>query len=105
MPTSLKITLITLLCWIHPAQAFFCFSFGGHGKSKGHLTQRQHYFPPPPLLFAPPIANHSQLQKPQALPPIAPAKEQPVIIQGYRFRPVQQEHEPDQLMPGTLRQK
>ncbi|MEW8683762.1 MAG: hypothetical protein AB2536_17825 [Candidatus Thiodiazotropha endolucinida] len=93
MPTLLKTTLMfTVLCWLHPAQAFFCISFGGHGKTKSHPSYRQHYYrPPPPLLLAPPVTNQSQHEAAQPLPAIVPEEKKPVIIQGYRFRPLPQE--------------
>ncbi|MEW7993956.1 MAG: hypothetical protein AB2652_12050 [Candidatus Thiodiazotropha endolucinida] len=93
MPTLLKTTLMfTVLCWLHPAQAFFCISFGGNGKTKTHPSYRQHYYrPPPPLLLAPPVTAQPRLEPAQPLPAIAPVEEEPIIIQGYLFRPLPQE--------------
>ncbi|MEW8640143.1 MAG: hypothetical protein AB2544_19225, partial [Candidatus Thiodiazotropha endolucinida] len=70
----------------------FCISFGGNGKTKTHPSYRQHYYrPPPPLLLAPPVTAQPRLEPAQPLPAIAPVEEEPVIIQGYRFRPLPQE--------------
>ncbi|MEW8029276.1 MAG: hypothetical protein AB2806_16265 [Candidatus Thiodiazotropha sp.] len=107
MPTILKTTLMfTVLCWLHPAQAFFCISFGGHAKTKTQPSLRQHYYrPPPPLLLAPRITGQSQPEPVQAMPAIAPAEEEPVIIQGYHFRPLPQERRTEMQSPATYHQQ
>ncbi|MES9969842.1 MAG: hypothetical protein ABW092_07380 [Candidatus Thiodiazotropha sp.] len=61
--------------------------------------------PPPPLLFLPPSAGFSQVEQPGTRPGANPVKEQPVIIKGYRFRPVQQERKPNRQSPEILPQK
>jgi hypothetical protein len=107
MPTiSKSLLVVMLLCWLTPVQAFFCFSFGGHAKGKDRHGFGQHYFrAPPPPLFMPRVAERSQHEADIELPAIAPVKEMPVIIQGYRFRPLHQGHQPDPQTPALSRQK
>jgi hypothetical protein len=106
MPTAPRtVFLIVLLSWLSPAQAFFCFSFGGHAKGNDRHNFRQHYFRPPPPLFAPRIAKRSRYKPDLELPAVTPAKEKSEIIQGFRFRPLNQGQQSEAKTPAHYQQK
>ncbi|MES9990323.1 MAG: hypothetical protein ABW098_00100 [Candidatus Thiodiazotropha sp.] len=91
------------VCWLPTAKAFFCFSFGGKAKYSSHHSLGRYPLPPPPLM---PYYTHRPWLEPkrdQAV--IATPKETPVIIQGYRFRPLQNTHPNEQLLPAVNLQK
>ncbi|MCU7844995.1 MAG: hypothetical protein KZQ93_14295 [Candidatus Thiodiazotropha sp. (ex Monitilora ramsayi)] len=81
--------LILALYWIHPAEAFFCFTFGTHGGA-GKQIKNHRWMPyrlPPPVTYNLPTFNPEPESNPP-LPAIRPEKSEPEIIQGYRFRPL-----------------
>ncbi len=86
--TLRTLTLVLALAgWHSGAQAFFCFTFGGHARHHDY-PPLQPWRPPPPmalpaLTWSPPPSRESE-----TLPPIRETKKSPDIIQGYRFRPL-----------------
>ncbi|MBT2969325.1 MAG: hypothetical protein KME56_18585 [Candidatus Thiodiazotropha sp. (ex Ctena orbiculata)] len=98
--------LVVALCWLPPAEAFFCFSFGGNGKSSSnHAFGRSRLPPPPPPILAPHFINRPRLERRQVPKAVAPADERPVVIEGYRFRPLEREPQAEQLTPAVHSQK
>ncbi|MET0071859.1 MAG: hypothetical protein ABW096_17605 [Candidatus Thiodiazotropha sp.] len=98
--------LVVALCWLPPAEAFFCFSFGGNGKgSSNQAFGRSRLPPPPPPIRTPHFINPPWLERRQAPAATPPADEKPVVIEGYRFRPLQREQQAEQLLPAVHRQK
>ena len=92
--------LILVLCWIHPAEAFFCFTFGTQGGTgKKFKTSRwMPYRIAPPFTYKLPAFN-PELEANPPLPAIRPEKSEPDIIQGYRFRPLVKRG--DQIPPSV----
>lgn len=88
-----RIAIVVLaISWHLPAEAFFCFNFGSHnaGERNFDYRHRMAYFPAPfayPAL-APP--GQTQVDFNQGLPTISREKQPPEIIQGFRFRPLEE---------------
>ncbi|MEW8277704.1 MAG: hypothetical protein AB2719_05940 [Candidatus Thiodiazotropha sp.] len=98
--------LVAALCWLPRAEAFFCFSFGGNGKgSTNQAFGRTGLPPPPPPIHTPHFINRPWLERRQAPAATAPADEKPVVIEGYRFRPLRREQQAEQLLPAVHSRK
>jgi len=81
------VLLLSLAVWLTDAQAFFCFSFGGHARHRDYPLPAP-WQPPPPMAYTTPAWNLPQAPESESLPPIRETKKSPDIIQGYRFRPL-----------------
>jgi hypothetical protein len=78
------------LCWHGPAEAFFCFNFFMHGGgASGANIRPWPAFPPPRPYPPPPMASGANLDR--ELPSIRQVKRPPDVIDGYRFRPLDED--------------
>ena len=88
------LVLLLLIVWQAPAYAFFCFTFGGQARHDNRFGVRAWQPPPPPpqLLMPNLSLQTARTQGPRGsgddLPPIRKTKKSPELIQGFRFRPL-----------------
>ncbi len=88
----LTLLLILILGWQQAAQAFFCFNFGTHSRNAPPRAYRTWYPPPPPSVmpYTPAVQAPLMQTSEEELPSIRGAKKSPEIIQGFRFRPLEE---------------
>lgn len=95
-----RIVILALaLGWHASAEAFFCFSFLMHGGGESGADMRRWTAFPPPLPYPPPpLATGADPDR--VLPSIRKIKQPPDIIDGYRFRPLE-EHRKQPVIPSV----
>jgi hypothetical protein len=99
------VLLACIVCWMPPADAFFCFTFSGHSSDRARFQRYpMPYYPiPPPYLYAATVAT-PQTERERDLPPIKAraGRAMPELIGGYRFRPLARgEHQISPSPPVT----